>query len=112
MDDTSIDLRTPTEREADLRIAGQANCGCVHHAEQGIPCLHDFQLAEQNGAGVYVYTGIRKKDGCFGYFGTPEELPENWTLGHALEISAIMRSLRATKVQALETMNAHWKEES
>lgn len=22
-----------------------ANCGCVHHAEQGIPCPHDRKLS-------------------------------------------------------------------
>lgn len=26
-------------------IAGRANCGCVYHAEQGIPCKHDLELA-------------------------------------------------------------------
>ena len=27
--------------------AGIANCGCVYHAEQGIPCDHDIALAEE-----------------------------------------------------------------
>lgn len=26
-------------------IAGLANCGCVYHAEQGVPCKHDLELA-------------------------------------------------------------------
>lgn len=24
---------------------GAAKCGCVYHAEEGIPCMHDFKLA-------------------------------------------------------------------
>ena len=30
-------------------IAGKANCGCVHHAEEGIPCEHDIALAKERG---------------------------------------------------------------
>lgn len=26
------------------RVVGQAKCGCVHHAEEGIPCEHDLAL--------------------------------------------------------------------
>ena len=29
----------------DRQIAGQADCGCTHHAEDGIPCPHDIALA-------------------------------------------------------------------
>lgn len=29
-------------------IAGKANCGCVYHAEEGIPCPHDIALAEKS----------------------------------------------------------------
>lgn len=25
-------------------IVGKANCGCVYHAEEGIPCEHDIAL--------------------------------------------------------------------
>lgn len=25
-------------------VAGKANCGCVYHAEDGIPCEHDLAL--------------------------------------------------------------------
>lgn len=31
-----------TERE--LEAAGKASCGCVRHAEDGIPCVHDLLL--------------------------------------------------------------------
>lgn len=27
---------------AELAVAGKACCGCVYHAEQGIPCKHDL----------------------------------------------------------------------
>jgi hypothetical protein len=30
---------------ADEAIAGKAQCGCVYHAEEGIPCEHDRALA-------------------------------------------------------------------
>mgnify|MGYP003394444004 CR=1 FL=1 len=30
-----------------LAVAGKANCGCVYHAEEGIPCPHDLALLEQ-----------------------------------------------------------------
>jgi hypothetical protein len=30
--------------------AGKAQCGCVYHAEDGIPCEHDRELAERTGA--------------------------------------------------------------
>lgn len=25
-------------------IVGKANCGCVYHAEEGLPCPHDVKL--------------------------------------------------------------------
>lgn len=28
-----------------IQIAGQAKCGCVHHAEEGLSCEHDLRLA-------------------------------------------------------------------
>lgn len=28
-------------------LAGQANCGCHYHAEDGIPCEHDLALARK-----------------------------------------------------------------
>ena len=28
----------------DLALAGKAECGCVHHVEEGIPCEHDLAL--------------------------------------------------------------------
>ena len=31
-------------RACDEEIVGKANCGCVHHAEEGIPCRHDIIL--------------------------------------------------------------------
>jgi uncharacterized protein YbaR (Trm112 family) len=31
----------------DESVIAKANCGCVHHAEEGIPCLHDIALARQ-----------------------------------------------------------------
>ena len=31
--------------EAIRECVGKANCGCVHHAEEGIPCEHDLELA-------------------------------------------------------------------
>lgn len=31
--------------EAIRESVGKANCGCVHHAEEGIPCEHDLALA-------------------------------------------------------------------
>lgn len=27
------------------KFSGIANCGCVAHAEEGIPCIHDYQKA-------------------------------------------------------------------
>jgi len=30
-------------------IVGIASCGCVYHAEEGIPCEHDIALAKQRG---------------------------------------------------------------
>lgn len=30
-------------------IIGQADCGCVHHAEDGVACVHDIELAENAG---------------------------------------------------------------
>jgi hypothetical protein len=29
-------------------VAGKANCGCVHYAEDGIPCEHDLALLGQS----------------------------------------------------------------
>jgi hypothetical protein len=29
-------------------LAGRADCGCVHHAEQGIPCEHDLAQHQVN----------------------------------------------------------------
>lgn len=31
--------------EAIRDCVGKANCGCVYHAEDGIPCEHDLELA-------------------------------------------------------------------
>ena len=33
------------ENEKKVQVAGQANCGCVHHAEEGTSCPHDLQKA-------------------------------------------------------------------
>lgn len=30
-------------------IVGIASCGCVYHAEEGIPCEHDIALAKKRG---------------------------------------------------------------
>lgn len=30
-------------------IVGIAPCGCIYHAEEGIPCEHDIALAKQRG---------------------------------------------------------------
>jgi hypothetical protein len=30
-------------------VVGQARCGCVYHAEEGIPCSHDIDLAVHEG---------------------------------------------------------------
>lgn len=30
-------------------LCGLANCGCVYHAEEGEPCIHDLRLAVQQG---------------------------------------------------------------
>ena len=32
--------------EQEMATAGKANCGCVFHAEDGIPCRHDLALIE------------------------------------------------------------------
>ena len=29
-------------------LVARADCGCVYHAEQGIPCEHDLALAHRN----------------------------------------------------------------
>ena len=34
--------------ELKSKVAAKANCGCVYHAEQGIPCEHDLALLEQD----------------------------------------------------------------
>jgi hypothetical protein len=45
-----IEVATPIDRGVELNEAifksliARANCGCVNHAEQGIPCQHDQQL--------------------------------------------------------------------
>jgi hypothetical protein len=28
----------------DYEVAGRAQCGCVYHAEEGVPCVHDLEL--------------------------------------------------------------------
>lgn len=33
----------------DGELGQQANCGCVYHAEDGIPCPHDLELAYRRG---------------------------------------------------------------
>ena len=38
------------DRAALAILAGRASCGCVHHAEEGIPCEHDLAMA-RDGAG-------------------------------------------------------------
>ncbi len=30
--------------EIQNNIVGKANCGCVYHAEEGLPCVHDVEL--------------------------------------------------------------------
>ncbi len=34
-----------THVPTDAELSAQANCGCVHHAEDGIPCPHDLARA-------------------------------------------------------------------
>jgi hypothetical protein len=34
--------------ELKSKVVAKANCGCVYHAEEGIPCEHDLALLEQN----------------------------------------------------------------
>lgn len=34
--------------DSKLAIAGKADCGCVYHAEDGIPCPHDIELAKKS----------------------------------------------------------------
>ena len=52
MDELELDV-TPEENAEWLQklksIAGQASCGCVFHAEDGIPCSHDIALAAKQG---------------------------------------------------------------
>lgn len=36
----------------DDSIVAKANCGCVYHAEQGIPCIHDISLARRQQANL------------------------------------------------------------
>lgn len=61
-----------------------------------------------------VYMGVRKSDfgGGFtvGYFAT-KDLPQGWKLCEPPEfdISDIKESLQATKEEALELMNHHWR---
>lgn len=31
-------------REAGESVLGKASCGCVYHAEDGVPCIHDLKL--------------------------------------------------------------------
>lgn len=33
------------EQGAFVQVAARSNCGCVHHAEEGIPCSHDLESA-------------------------------------------------------------------
>lgn len=28
-------------------VVGKATCGCVYHAEEGLPCIHDLALWEK-----------------------------------------------------------------
>lgn len=61
-----------------------------------------------------VYVGVRKSDfgggALVGYFET-KELPEGWKLcvPPEFDVSDIMESLQATKEEALEVMNRHWR---
>jgi hypothetical protein len=48
-------------------ICGIANCGCVHHAEQGIPCEHDFALAQRREDEAHKW--------AIGLEGPPPEVP-------------------------------------
>jgi hypothetical protein len=32
--------------ELKAKVTGQAKCGCVHHAEEGVPCEHDLALLD------------------------------------------------------------------
>jgi|GEM_PF-5650741 len=43
----NVILESPESPQREV-IAGQAQCGCVYHAEQGIPCEHDKALAASN----------------------------------------------------------------
>ncbi len=45
MEGRRLDYRTSEQREADLAVAGRADCGCWYSAEDEIPCIHDLQLA-------------------------------------------------------------------
>ena len=39
-----IPANNHARQKMDQDIIGTANCGCVYHAEQGIPCEHDLAL--------------------------------------------------------------------
>lgn len=43
------DGRPLTSQEILAEIVGKANCGCVYHAEAGLPCQHDVELWERRG---------------------------------------------------------------
>lgn len=59
---------------------------------------------------IIVYMTARD-DGTVGYFESKTDIPEGWDTEHVStrDISDVMESLRATKEQALRTMNAHWR---
>ena len=38
------DLFPSSVIERNTQLAGRASCGCVYHAEEGIPCPHDLAL--------------------------------------------------------------------
>jgi len=37
-------LDTYDDGEKRVRVAGQATCGCVYHAQEGLSCEHDIGL--------------------------------------------------------------------
>lgn len=61
-----------------------------------------------------VYVGVRKSEfgrgATVGYFET-KDLPEGWKLCDPpeLDVTDVMESLHATKEEALEAMNSHWR---
>ena len=39
-----VDVASMNAPKGGSHLSGRANCGCVHHAEDGTPCVHDLGL--------------------------------------------------------------------